>query len=257
MSTAAVTAQSSVQDLTLQILNQYDTDKNGELSASEFSSVLSALLGNSSATTPATVTVPPPSAPSGSGASGTSGLPKSEMAGFNYDKIADSTHQTSKYQFARVAWNYDLSTVHDKASAQSLLESMVPELQAAGLNVTAVDTDKIQVSDEYGTYWVDVIRDYDGSNQAFQWLTEDGGTATASTAAVPASETALARQSASALGGTEQSNARAVLGAVAAGPERQAERASAAHARRDDRRVERSDRRDERHSMPVERRERA
>ncbi len=252
MSTAAVTAQSSVQDLTLQILNQYDADKNGELSASEFSSVLSALLGNPSATTPATLTVPPPSVP---GASNTSGLPKSEMAGFNYDKIADPTHQTSKYQFARVAWNDDLSTVHDKASAQSLLESMVRELQAAGLNVTAVDTDKIQVRDEYGTYWVDVIRDYDGSNQAFQWLTADGGSATASTAAVPASETALARQSASALGSTEQSNARAVLAAVAPGSERRTERAAVAHERRDDRRVERSDRHDERHSMPVERRE--
>ncbi len=253
MSTSAVSAQSSIQDLTLQIMNQFDTDKSGELSASEFSSVLSALLGNTSGTVPATMTVPPAS-PSGAAPSG---LPKSEMSGFNYDKIADTSHQTSKYQFARVAWNYDLSSVNSKESAQALLESMVPDLQAAGLNVTAVDTDKIQVSDEYGTYWVDVIRDYDGPNHAFQWLTEDSGTATASQAAVPSSETALARQSTSAIGGAEQANARSVLAAVGPGTERDAHRAYAGQDRRDERRTERTDRRDERHSMPVERRARA
>ncbi len=186
MSTGAVQSQSSIQDLALNILTQYDTNKDGQLNGTEFSNVLSALLGTtaSSGTAPATSSAPASSTGStgstGSSSSALGALPASEMTGFNFDKIMDPTHNTPKYIFARVAWNTDLSSVHDSASAQACLEGMVPQLQAAGLNVTSVDSDKITYSDGSGSHTIDVIRDKGGPNMAFQWLDQASVNATAS-----------------------------------------------------------------------------
>lgn len=237
MSTSAVSSQSSIQDLALSILNQYDTDKDGQLGATEFSNVLSNLLGGAVGTSSsASADVANPNASTHA----TGGMPASDMTGFNYDKIMDESHQTSKYQFARVAWNVDLSSVHDKASCQALLESMVPDMQAAGMNVVAVDTDKIQVSDQYGTYWVDVIRDYDGPNQAFQWLSEHDDPSVAGNASVApiASAETTGSTARSAIDAAQLTSARSVIDAFHAASPRAAERA----AEREDRHAERQTR---------------
>lgn len=223
MSTSAVTSQSSIQDLTLSILNQYDTNKDGQLGATEFSNVLSNLLGGSvggSISTPADV------AKANVSPHALGGMPASDMTGFNYDKIMDESHQTSKYQFARVAWNVDLSSVHDSASAQTLLESMVPDMQAAGMNVTAVDGDRIQVSDQYGTYWVDVIRDNNGPGKAFQWLSEhdDANVAGDPSTAPIGSPSTTGATAKTALDAAQLSSAHSVIDAFHAASPRAAER---------------------------------
>ncbi|MBK7975361.1 MAG: hypothetical protein IPK07_19440 [Deltaproteobacteria bacterium] len=243
MSTSAVSSQSSIQDLALSILNQYDTNKDGQLGATEFSNVLSNLLGGAVGSTSPTSSE---SVGSNTSATALGGMPASDMTGFNYDKIMNESHQTSKYLFARVAWNVDLASVHDKASCQALLESMVPDMQAAGMNVVAVDTDKIQVSDEYGTYWVDVIRDYDGPNQAFQWLSEhDDPTVAGHAPAAPlASAETTGSTARTALSAAELSSARAVIDSFHAASPRAAERA----AEREERQAERQHRVDGRRS---------
>lgn len=53
---------------------------------------------------------------------------------------------------------------------------MVPELQAAGLEVVGVSGDKIQVKTEVGYEWVDVIRAAGGTNPGWQWGSEGAGT---------------------------------------------------------------------------------
>ena len=80
------------------------------------------------------------------------------MAGFDAGKLADVTHTTMKYKFGRVAQQYSLESVNDKTSAQALLTTMKPDLEAAGLQVLGVDGDSIKVSDNGQETWIDVIR---------------------------------------------------------------------------------------------------
>ena len=71
-----------------------------------------------------------------------------------------------------VAQRYSLASVTDKASAESLLIQMRPELEAAGLTVLDVSKDKIQIQIQNGqgvTFWVDVIRGASAGDPAFQW----------------------------------------------------------------------------------------
>ena len=92
------------------------------------------------------------------------------MAGFNDAKLGNPSHTTVKYLFGRVAQRYSLASVHDKASAESLLQQMRPELEAAGITVLDVRGDKIQVLDGQGsTTWVDVIHGASAGDPAFQW----------------------------------------------------------------------------------------
>jgi hypothetical protein len=92
------------------------------------------------------------------------------MAGFNDAKLGDPSHTTIKYTFGRVAQRYSLASVTDKASAESLLMQMRPELEAAGLTVLDVRKDKTQIQNGQGdTFWADVIRGASAGDPAFQW----------------------------------------------------------------------------------------
>ena len=93
------------------------------------------------------------------------------MEGFDDTKLGDPSHTSMKYLFGRVAQRYSLASVRDKASAESLLLQMRPDLEAAGITVLDVSRDKIQVRDDQGqTAWVDVIRGASAGDPAFQWL---------------------------------------------------------------------------------------
>ena len=99
------------------------------------------------------------------------GVPSS-LEGFDAGKLANLTHQTPKYQFGRVASNYDLSGVKDKATAEALLKQMKPQLEANGMKVLAIAGDKIQTIDPATgkAVWVDVIRGAGSGNPAFAWM---------------------------------------------------------------------------------------
>ena len=128
----------------------------------------------------------PPGAPAGSGAAGAvdrlpNGLAVDRktfpvgpvpLEGYNPTKLNDPSVQSVKYQFGRVATNYPLDGVKDHASAEALLKRMVPDLQAAGLNVKEVKGDKIRVETELGDEWVDVVRGAGSGNPGWWWGSE-------------------------------------------------------------------------------------
>lgn len=99
------------------------------------------------------------------------------LEGYDDKKLNDPNHKTPKYIFGRVAQGFKLDSVKgDKAKAETLLQAMLPELQANGLEVVAVKGDRIQVKTEIGYEWVDVIRAAGGDNPGWQWGSEGKGT---------------------------------------------------------------------------------
>lgn len=103
---------------------------------------------------------------------------KQPLEGYDQTKLDNPEKRSPKYLFGRVAQGFKLDSVQgDKAKAEDLLKAMVPDLQAAGLEVLGVSGDKIQVKTEVGYEWVDVIRAAGGSDPGWQWGSEGAGTA--------------------------------------------------------------------------------
>ena len=139
------------------LMTSLDGNRDGQLSTEEFTSYLAKLADTSVDTGHRT------HATSHEG-------PAPFMAGFNDAKLGDPSHTTIKYTFGRVAQRYSLASVTDKASAESLLMQMRPELEAAGLTVLDVRKDKTQIQNGQGdTFWADVIRGASAGDPAFQW----------------------------------------------------------------------------------------
>ena len=119
------------------LMTSLDANRDGQLSTTEFTSFLtrfaSAGIGTDSPISPAQHAGPSPL-----------------MAGFDEAKLGNPSHTTVKYLFGRVAQRYNLLSVRDHASAESLLLQMRPDLEAAGIIVLDVSRDKIQVLDDQG-----------------------------------------------------------------------------------------------------------
>jgi Domain of unknown function (DUF4214) len=94
------------------------------------------------------------------------------LEGYDAGKLNNLDHRTVKYQFGRVASHFSLSGVTDKASAEALLKSMVPALEAAGLKVHEVKGDKIRVDTPLGQEWVDVVRGAGSGSPGWWWGSE-------------------------------------------------------------------------------------
>lgn len=102
---------------------------------------------------------------------------KQPLEGYDQAKLDNLDHKTPKYLFGRVAQGFKLDSVQsDKTKAEELLKAMVPDLQAAGLEVVGVSGDKIQVKTELGYEWVDVIRGAGAPGPGWQWGSEGAGT---------------------------------------------------------------------------------
>lgn len=174
MSTSSVQATTALQNLATAVLGHFDKNGDGQLGGSEFADFLGTLVGTTASSTvtaalSATTTTPLIVSTSTTG-SAYDGAPTSAMEGFDFAKVRNQSHDTVKYKFARVAWNRDLSSVKDKASAETLLRSMLTDFAAAGLNVLEVKGDSIKVKDGANEFWVDVVRGANSGSPAFQWL---------------------------------------------------------------------------------------
>lgn len=102
---------------------------------------------------------------------------KQPLEGYDQTKLDNPDHKTPKYIFGRVAQGFKLDSVQgDKAKAEDLLKAMVPDLQAAGLEVVGVSGDRIQVKTELGYEWVDVIRGAGAPKPGWHWGSEGAGT---------------------------------------------------------------------------------
>lgn len=162
MGSVNATASTPIDTLARQLVQRFDSNRDGKLTTEEFTSVLRTLMdaqpsaGTSAA---ASATAPVVSA----------GIRRTDhMAGFDLAKLDAS--QSTKYRFARAASEASLASVTDKASAEALLTSMRPTFEREGLNVLAVKGDRIQVMHEGQPLWVDVIRGANSGTPSFQWL---------------------------------------------------------------------------------------
>lgn len=166
MSTTPIQSASSLQDLARVILQNFDANRDGQLGVDEFASLLSRLAtGVAGASTSAATAATTPVL-----TLDTTGRTRATLSGYSERKLANLDHRSPKYLFARVAMWSDLSTIRDKASAEQFLRGLLPELQAAGLDVKDVKGDKIQIVYEGHDVWIDVIRGANSGKPALQWL---------------------------------------------------------------------------------------
>jgi hypothetical protein len=169
MAINSVSSSNPLDQLAQALVSRFDANKDGQLTTEEFTSFLSQFLGSAGSAltnghangvTSGTAT-----------ANGLHGTIPPVMRGFDAGKLADLTHTTIKYQFARVAQQYSLESVHDKTSGEALLNSMRDDLTAAGLNILDIKGDSIKIKDDAGQEaWIDVIQSCGGGNPAWQWL---------------------------------------------------------------------------------------
>ncbi len=169
MSINSVRSNTALDQLARSLATRFDANNDGKLTTDEFTSFLTQFLG--SATTAAGMATS--TSTSTAGSTGFHGTVRPRMSGFSASKLADLSHTTIKYRFARVAQNYSLEGVHDKASAEALLNTMRPDLEAAGIKVLDIKKDSIQVQDgSHAPVWYDVIWGANGSSPAWQWLSK-------------------------------------------------------------------------------------
>jgi len=153
----------AISDLIAKVMDKFDTDKDQKLSANEFSSFLSGLIGGTG-----TAGLPEPGAATGKGVSAAQQANLKEyrgmLAGFDHVKIDNPDIRdamTSKYQASRIFQNF-------KPMPENL-PAVVAELRAQGINASQTDHDKIDFGDGYGP--IDVIQgSRPGGGVAWQWL---------------------------------------------------------------------------------------
>jgi hypothetical protein len=171
MSVSPLSSGPSIVEVARQVVQRFDTNRDGRLDAEEFSTLLGRLAGEAgrdAAGTAASNATPALYAPPDTGVRAR----RAVLEGFDGRKLADDDHRTPKYLFARVAQHADLSGVRDKAGAEAVLRSLVPDLQAAGLDVLDVRGDSVKLRIEGRDTWVDVVRGATSGAPAFQWLPE-------------------------------------------------------------------------------------
>jgi len=169
MNTSASTSgNTAISDLIAKVMDKFDTDKDKKLSANEFSSFLSGLIGGSGGVKGMS------DSPAGVGGSAGTGVSDAQranlkdyrgmLAGFDHVKIDNPDIRdamSSKYQASRIFQNF-------KPMPESL-PAVVEELRAQGINATQADMDKIDFGDGYGP--IDVIQGaYPGGGVAWQWM---------------------------------------------------------------------------------------
>ena len=164
MAISSVSSTNPLDQLAQSLVQRFDANQDGQLTTDEFTSFLSSFLNSLSTGNGNALGI-------ASGAASSNAGPKAALEGFDMGKINNPSNTHVKYKFGRIAQNYSLSSVTDKASAEALLNSMKPQMQAAGIDVLAIKGDKIQVKDDAGqAAWIDVIRATGSSDTGWQWL---------------------------------------------------------------------------------------
>lgn len=110
-----------------------------------------------------------PSAPVANAFGNASKLGAVPLEGFDAGKLRDANHTTVKYLFGRVATHFGLESVKDKAGAEALLNKMVPDLRAAGLDIVGVKGDRLLMKTPLGLESIDVVRGAGGGNPGWWW----------------------------------------------------------------------------------------
>lgn len=170
MSTTSITG-TAVRDLAATITKQLDADKDGKLSATEFEGFLSQFLNTvgqnvttaaASASTAATAATATPAAAAPRPAIG-------NMAGFDAAKLANTAHDTFKYQIGRILQGY-ANTPAGLREALPEIQTLVPGAKIVGSKGDSVDFG--DYVDNRGTRIgrIDLVQAAGEGGKAWQWL---------------------------------------------------------------------------------------
>src|SRR4030095_16169594 len=123
MAISSVSSSNPLDQLAKSLVDRFDANGDGQLTTQEFTSFLTNFLNsvapgaaNAATVNTASATATQPLRSLGGSAP--------QMSGLHASKLADLSHDTLKYRFGRVAQQYSLDSVTDKASAEALLNSM-------------------------------------------------------------------------------------------------------------------------------------
>lgn len=148
------TGTDAISQMISRVVDKFDTDKDGKLSADEFGKFLGGLLQNGNLGGTAATQEPPKA----------TGQYRLMLAGFDHNKLDNPSMQgagTIKYQAARIFQNYP--------PMPESLPQVLADMRAQGINATQIGIDKIDFNDGYGP--IDVIQGaYPGGGVAWQWL---------------------------------------------------------------------------------------
>jgi hypothetical protein len=169
-STILPTTSASIQS----IIKQFDTNKDGQFSADEFSNFLNAFVKamagtNTTATTKTTATSSAAvtsallATTTGSTSSSSDSLPDCPP-GWNQQKWVDSSHTTIKYVAGRIMARYSPSDWVDETKREQILS----DFRTAGLNPTASGKDCCDFGDGAGP--IDLVQAASQGGKAWQWI---------------------------------------------------------------------------------------
>ncbi|GMV23252.1 MAG: hypothetical protein AMXMBFR57_32010 [Acidimicrobiia bacterium] len=165
MATTPVSSTSSnpIADLVSRLTQKYDKNGDSQLSNTEFGTFLNDFLTNSGTNS----TFATGTAARTSGA----GLTLGTMEGFDPTKLANTSHNTIKYQVGRVLQQYP-NTPQGLRDALPAIQQIVPGAQIIGTNGDKIDFGGFidAKGDRIGI--VDVLRGAGLGGQAWQWLAD-------------------------------------------------------------------------------------
>ena len=169
--TIASDSTSSLQALARSIMQNFDTNKDGQFSLDEFSSFLNSFVksvatgatGSTSSassvqTTPLLTTLA--NTPAGSG---TAALPDCPP-GWDNKKWYDTSYTSIKYVAGRIMARYSPSDWVNPTTRENILA----DFRAAGLNPTASGKDCVDFNNGYGP--IDIVQSASTGGKAWQWL---------------------------------------------------------------------------------------
>jgi hypothetical protein len=153
MAVTSTTGLSAVDQLAQSLMRRFDANNDGQLSAQEFSGLVSQLVG---------------SLQSRRFAEGEGAGPAVRFEGFDFSR-EQRPERSAKDAFARIARQVG-SMPLTRAEAETWFNTHVKAaFEAYGHKVNWVEGDKFQFTNWQGTYTVDFLRGADGPDPALWW----------------------------------------------------------------------------------------
>jgi hypothetical protein len=169
MATIPVQSTNPIQDLASRITKKLDVDGDGNLSSIEFSSFLTQFLGalqtqpqNGSATSALNQVL------NGNATASADRKAVGTMAGFDPIKMANASHDSTKYRIGRILQYYP-NTPAGLRDALPEIQQIIPGVKIAGSNGDKLDFGSYVDPKGYKIGIIDVLQAAGAGGTAWQW----------------------------------------------------------------------------------------
>lgn len=166
---STVNGTQSVQDLARTLMQNFDANKDGQVSTQEFGTFLTQLLsGINGAAGTAYKGTALGTSPTTSAVTGSSNL---KFEGFDFAAVKDPA-KSAKYAYAAAAKKSGIMPTSKADAEQWFNTSIKPEMEKLGHRIDWVRGDKFQFTNWQGTFVVDYVRGAGSGNPALAWQVE-------------------------------------------------------------------------------------